>query len=51
MHSKRVVAVCTGHGLKDPAIITQRTQPPWVISPHLSALEEILLGEVDEDPG
>jgi threonine synthase len=42
---KRIVAVCTGHGLKDPDIITGNMQPPRVVPPRLAALEEIILGE------
>ncbi len=42
---KRVVAVCTGHGLKDPDIITNAMALPKVLEPQLSALEDILLGE------
>jgi threonine synthase len=41
---KRVVAVCTGHGLKDPEIITKDMQKPLVVPPKLDALEEIILG-------
>lgn len=41
---KRVVAVCTGHGLKDPDIMTSEMQKPAVVPPNLDALEEILLG-------
>lgn len=41
---KRVVAVCTGHGLKDPEIITKDMQKPLVLPPKLEALEEIILG-------
>jgi threonine synthase len=41
---KRIVAVCTGHGLKDPDSITGRTTAPWVVPPRLDALEEIILG-------
>lgn len=40
---KRVVAVCTGHGLKDPDIITKDMQKPLVVSPRLEALEEVIL--------
>jgi threonine synthase len=39
---KRVVAVCTGHGLKDPEIITKDMQKPSVLPPKLEALEEII---------
>jgi threonine synthase len=40
---KRIVAVCTGHGLKDPDIITKAAPKPLVIPPKLSALEDIIL--------
>jgi len=40
---KRVVAVCTGHGMKDPDIITKDMQKPLVVPPRLEALEEVIL--------
>jgi threonine synthase len=40
-HGKRIVAVCTGHGLKDPDIVT-RDLRSVVIPVELNALEEIL---------
>jgi len=40
---KRVVAICTGHGLKDPDIITQDMEKPLIVPPKLEALEEIIL--------
>jgi threonine synthase len=40
---KRIVAICTGHGLKDPDIITHEMKKPQVVQPKLSALEEIVL--------
>jgi threonine synthase len=40
---KRVVAICTGHGLKDPEIITKEMQKPSIVPPKLEALEEIIL--------
>jgi threonine synthase len=40
---KRVVAICTGHGLKDPDIITKDMQKPRIVPPKLEALEEIIL--------
>jgi len=40
---KRIVAVCTGHGLKDPDIVTKSMQKPAVVEPKLEALEEIIL--------
>jgi threonine synthase len=41
---KRVVAVCTGHGLKDPDIIIKDLQKPLIVPPKLEALEELILG-------
>jgi len=41
---KRVVAVCTGHGMKDPDIITKEMPKPLVVPPRIEALEEIILG-------
>jgi len=40
---KRIVAVCTGHGLKDPGIITGNMPRPQIIPPDLGALEETIL--------
>ena len=40
---KRIVAVCTGHGLKDPDIITKEMNRPLVVPPSLEALEEAIL--------
>jgi threonine synthase len=40
---KRIVAVCTGHGLKDPEIITREMAKPLVVPPKLEALEEEVL--------
>ncbi len=40
---KRVVAICTGHGLKDPDIITKGMPKPRIVPPKLDALEEIIL--------
>jgi threonine synthase len=42
-HSKRIVAVCTGHGLKDPDIITRDMTKPLIVPPRLDALEEVML--------
>jgi threonine synthase len=44
LKGKRVVAVCTGHGLKDPDIITRDMQKPRIVPPKLEALEEVILG-------
>jgi threonine synthase len=38
----RIVAVCTGHGLKDPDIITMHLPAPQVIPPAIELLEELL---------
>ena len=43
VRGKRVVAVCTGHGLKDPDIITRRMSTPAVLPASLAALEEAIL--------
>jgi threonine synthase len=40
---KRIVAICTGHGLKDPDIIVKDMVKPLVVPPKLEALEEIIL--------
>ncbi|HEX7973208.1 MAG TPA: threonine synthase [Anaerolineales bacterium] len=40
---ERIVAVCTGHGLKDPDIITRSMPPPRTLSSDLDALEEAVL--------
>jgi len=42
--SKRIVAICTGHGLKDPGIITHSMPKPQIVAPKLEALEELILG-------
>ena len=43
VRGKRVVAVCTGHGLKDPDIIVKFMPAPRVLEANLSALEEAIL--------
>jgi len=40
---KRIVAVCTGHGLKDPDIVVKDMLKPQVVAPKLDVLEEIIL--------
>ncbi len=40
---KRIVAICTGHGMKDPDIITKSMQKPLVAAPKLDALEELII--------
>jgi threonine synthase len=44
LKGKRVVAVCTGHGLKDPDIVIKDMQKPSLVPPKLEALEEVILG-------
>ena len=41
---KRIVAICTGHGMKDPDIITKDMQKRQMVPARLDALEEIILG-------
>jgi len=41
---KRIVTICTGHGLKDPDIITKDMPKPLVVPPKLELLEEVILG-------
>jgi len=43
LRGQQVVAVCTGHGLKDPDIITGRMAAPVVLPPDMAALEEAIL--------
>jgi threonine synthase len=40
---KRIVAICTGHGMKDPDIITRDMPKPQIVAPNLAALEEVIL--------
>ena len=41
---QRVVAVCTGHGMKDPDIIARSMPAPRKIASRLADLESIILG-------
>ncbi len=41
---KRIVAVCTGHGLKDPDIVTRDMAEPRRIAAKLEVLEQVILG-------
>jgi threonine synthase len=41
---KKIVAICTGHGLKDPEIVIKDMQKPHVVPPDLAALEKAILG-------
>lgn len=43
VRARRVVAVCTGHGLKDPDIVTREMSSPKIVPPKLDALEEVIL--------
>lgn len=40
---KRIVAVCTGHGLKDPDIVIKDMAKPVVVPPRLGEMEEVIL--------
>jgi threonine synthase len=44
-HGQRLVVVCTGHGLKDPDIITRNMPPPTVLPADRAALEDEILSE------
>lgn len=44
LQGKRVVAVCTGHGMKDPDIIAQSMPKPVVLPAEYLALEKFLIG-------
>jgi threonine synthase len=43
---KRIVVICTGHGLKDPDIITQRMERPKVLPAEIGALEAVLINSI-----
>ena len=47
LQGKRVVAVCTGHGLKDPDVITKGMTQPKIIPASMAALEDYLQGNMD----
>jgi threonine synthase len=42
LRGKRVVAVCTGHGMKDPDIISRNMAKPLVLAAEMNALEDYL---------
>ncbi|MHB0987101.1 MAG: threonine synthase [Bellilinea sp.] len=44
LKGQRVVAVCTGHGLKDPDIIVRQFTAPKVLPAELAALEDAIMG-------
>jgi threonine synthase len=39
---KKIVVVCTGHGLKDPSIITESFQLPKIIPANYDALLDVI---------
>ena len=43
IRKQRVVAVCTGHGLKDPDIIAAQMAKPVLIPAEMGALEEVII--------
>jgi threonine synthase len=45
LKGKRVVGICTGHGLKDPDIITRQMSAPLVLPAALGPLEATILAE------
>ena len=45
VQGQRVVAVCTGHGMKDPDIIAHSMPKPRLVSARLEELEKILVGK------
>jgi threonine synthase len=40
LNGKTIVAVCTGHGLKDPDIISRNFKSPMIIPADLISLEK-----------
>jgi threonine synthase len=46
----RVVAVCTGHGLKDPGVITETMPAPAALPANLEALESLVEMTESERP-
>ena len=45
LNGLQVVAVCTGHGMKDPDIISQSMPHPKIIPPDYLTLEKVIKGE------
>ena len=39
---KRIVIICTGHGMKDPSIITESFKAPQVIPAHYDSLMSVI---------
>ncbi len=42
LQGKKVVCICTGHGLKDPAVISDRFAEPRRMPAQMGALQEVL---------
>lgn len=42
LRGKRVVAVCTGHGLKDPDIVVGQAEGPQIVPANVNALEKLI---------
>jgi len=40
---KEIVIICTGHGLKDPDVITHAFEKPRIYQADMAALEEVIL--------
>lgn len=45
LEGKQVVAICTGHGLKDPDIVTKDFTKPATLQPGLNNLEDLILND------
>ncbi len=43
-HGKKIVAVCTGHGMKDPDIITSRMTKPTLVPANFDAISAFIQG-------
>ncbi len=43
LKGKTVVAICTGHGLKDPDIIARQMQTPEVVDADMEAIKKVIL--------
>lgn len=42
LHDETVVCICTGHGLKDPSVLADRSTEPRRIPAQLAGLQEVL---------
>jgi threonine synthase len=45
LKGKKVATVCTGHGMKDPDIITREMKKPTILPAEMNALEDFLARE------